>query len=151
MIIVRFVSHPGPFDTIVRLAQLGHWATHVDMKTRDGRLLGARYEDGVQSRPIGYDEGQFSREEYINIKATEQQTRDFYNFLDAQIGKPYDVLAIIAFMAGRDWRDDGRWFCSELFAAGCAQCGKLPREANEFSRVTVRDARWIATSLSGAG
>ena len=34
----------------------------------------------------------------------------------SQVGKPYDVKAIIGWPLGRVWQDDNAWFCAELVA-----------------------------------
>ena len=34
----------------------------------------------------------------------------------SQIGKPYDLLAVVGFVMHRDWTATRRWFCSEFVA-----------------------------------
>src|SRR3954467_6522501 len=114
MITLRFVSHPGPFDLLVKAAQLGYWATHIDALLPDGRFISSRFWDGVQIRPEDYDAGKFTREQWIRIVTTKDEETRFYDFLNGQVGKPYDALAIVAFLAGRDWQAPDSWFCSEL-------------------------------------
>ena len=43
---------------------------------------------------------------------------------EAQVGKPYDLRALLSFLTHRNWEDEGKWFCSELFTWVAAQ-GKL--------------------------
>lgn len=41
---------------------------------------------------------------------------EIYASAKSQLGKPYDLQAIIGFPLGRDWAEDDKWFCSELLA-----------------------------------
>lgn len=140
MITLRFVSHPGLFNWACTIAQYGLWATHVEAVMPDGRYLGA-ISDGVKARATNYDTGHFSKEIFLDVKTTPDQEEIFYAFVESQIGKPYDLWAILAFFwPSRDWQSFDSWYCSELLGTGLAECGILPKEmAVKFSRVTVRD------------
>jgi hypothetical protein len=92
------------------------WCSHVDSVMDDGRLLGARLDGGVQIRPPNYEK--FSRVEHVVIPVPYYKERPYWDFLKAQIGKPYDKLAIVAFAVNRDWRSPDAWFRDELVAAG---------------------------------
>lgn len=99
------------------ITYFGHGAgfSHVDAVMDDGRLLGARLDGGVQIRPAGY--AAFTRTLPVTLGAAASQNQEFWDFLNQQIGKPYDSRAVIGFAAGRDWREATAWFCSELVAA----------------------------------
>ncbi len=148
MITLRFVSHPGPFDLLVKAAQLGYWASHVDALMPDGNFISSRFTDGVQIRPRDYDKNQFTRDQWFNIISTKEEEAKFYDFLKAQVGKPYDSLAIIAFLFSRDWQAPDSWFCSELPAAALSACGLFPKTlAVGFNRITPRDLALITSAL----
>ena len=110
----------------------GHGAgfSHVDAVLPDGSLLGARSDvcqgvpPGVQIRPPLYAD--FARTLRVSLDATDTQLHGFNNFLQGQIGKPYDMEAIIGFAVGRDWRAPDSWFCSELQGAALEACGWFP-------------------------
>lgn len=106
----------------------------------DGRYLGA-ISDGVKARDPSYDKAEFKKEAFINVEATAEQEDIFYAFVESQIGKPYDLWAILAyFYPSRDWQSFDAWHCSELLGTGLAECKILPKEmAVKFSRVTPRD------------
>lgn len=104
---------------------------HVDAVLPDGSLLGAQYQDdlggqpsGVQIRSAGY--GDLQGPLRVSLAATDAQADTFWSFLTAQLGKPYDITAILAFVRGRNWRRADAWFCSELIAAGLEHTGIFP-------------------------
>lgn len=139
MIRLRFVSRPGIFNWACRIAQYGFWCTHCEAVLPEG-YLGAM-TDGVMVRPLAYDAGKFSREFFVDVDATPDQEEIFHAFLGSQIGKPYDVWAIVSFFfPSRDWQSYEAWDCSELLSTALAESGILPqRMAVKFSRITPRD------------
>lgn len=59
-------------------------------------------------------------------------------FLNAQIGKKYDKLAIFGILLQRDWEDDSQWYCSELLAAWYKAVGLAIPSCEKNGRVGVR-------------
>jgi uncharacterized protein YycO len=99
---------------------------HVDILSEAGLyLIGAQESDGlggkpsgVQARPLDYGKTCGMKNiRYVTLQASPYETAKFHSFVNAQIGKPYDLEAIAGFVAGRDWRKTDAWFCSELAAA----------------------------------
>ena len=120
------------------------WCSHVDAILPDGTLLGARADiygnvpAGVQIRAPGY--APFTRTLAVQLATTDAQEAAWMVFLDTQIGKPYDMLAIAAFAVARDWRQPNSWFCSELIAAALEKCGWFPKPlAEAANEITPRD------------
>jgi uncharacterized protein YycO len=152
MITLRFVSHPGIFNWAAKIAQYGFWCTHCEVVMSDGTLLGA-ISDGVKARLPGYDAGNFSQEQFLEVKATELQEDVFHAFLRDQVGKPYDTWAIVSFFwPSRDWQEPDSWDCSELLGTAFAECGILPKEmAVKFSRITPRDLLLLISTRTEAG
>lgn len=119
-----------------------------------GSLLGARSDAvggklaGVQIRPAGYAEP-WVRRHVFELKSTLKQEVLFYDFLELQLNKPYDSLAIVAFLTQRDWRDDSAWFCDELAARATERaglCGVLYLPAN---KLTPTGWAVVVTALGG--
>jgi uncharacterized protein YycO len=135
MIELRFVNGYGPISKFIEFWTWGDWS-HVDIKTSRG-WLGARASGGVQIRPWNYTT--FASEESRYISLPEQQEQQIMNWYMAQIGKPYDFLAIAGMPLRRDWRSDKRWFCSELAIAGFEQAGISLLNVSHLNRVTPRD------------
>jgi hypothetical protein len=131
----QFVLARGLSSAVIQLAGGGTRAlgfSHVDMVLPTGELLGSRTDypvngqTGVQIRPPDYAKHTWIRQIVMELKATPDQEALFYNYAKLQVGKPYDKLAIIAFFADRDWRDDEAWFCDELLLACTEKSGLCP-------------------------
>src|SRR5689334_9108316 len=99
---------------LIRQYDHGPWS-HVDAILPDGTLLGSRDDElggkpsGVQVRPAGYQ--RFLATERVSIPCSDEAETAFYEFLNSQIGKPYDETAIAGFVFQRDWRAPDSWFC----------------------------------------
>lgn len=147
MITIRFVTCNDPISAAIRAAEYGFWASHAEALMPDGTLLGAHAEGGVLARPHDYDKGQFTKEQYVNLNISDDLANKFYNFLKLQLGKPYDLTAIAAFIVGRNWREQDSWFCSELQAAALENCGYFSNPlATEVNHITPRDLLLILSS-----
>ena len=144
MIRLQFSAMADPASEAIKIFERG-WPSHVDAVMDDGSLLGARHDavggapPGVQRRPQGYVA--FSRTLVVSLPvASPQMDGAWRDFLLAQIGKPYDTLAIAAFAVDRDWHNPSAWFCSELQAAALEACGWFPKSlANAANEITPRD------------
>lgn len=113
---LQFSCEGGAFSTLIGWFSHSQFA-HVDLALDDGSLIGARLKGGVQRRPAGY--ANFARTKAIEIAVENDAAAAAFEFLNGQIGKPYDWTAIAGFAAGRDWRDADSWFCSELAGRVC--------------------------------
>lgn len=149
-ITVRFVAGTGIASAMISRHTYGFWASHADAIMPDSRKIGAEF-DGVKARAADYDKGQITKELVLELKVPSQTARQFYSFLEAQIGKPYDFSAVAAFAAVRDWQQPDSWFCSELIAAALLECGYLRPLAAETNKITPRDLLLILSGKVGAG
>lgn len=136
-IVLQFVATPGISSRLIEW--YGHgWCCHVDCVLEDGSLLGAHEQGGVQIRPPDYE--RFLRRLRVELPAPEDMVDRFYEFVLAQVGKPYDNAAILGFAAGRDWRNPNQWICSELGAGGLEDCRFFPYPlATATNRITPPD------------
>jgi hypothetical protein len=131
--------------------------SHVDTIGPDERLIGARsdlitvgattYPAGVQWRPPNYE--LWAERVIVSLNVTPEQEAAYWAYMDLQIGKPYDKLAIVAFIVGRNWRDDDAWFCSELVIACCEQAGICPLLYVRSNKVTPVACAMVLSALGG--
>jgi hypothetical protein len=148
MICLRFCTWHSASSKLITLFEDGFWATHVETVMPDGRWLGARFKGGVLARPANYDHDKVSKQVFVEIPCTEHQAELYYEFMERQLNKPYDVTGIIGILFQRNWRERAAWFCSELVVAGLCYCGILPEHiAIILNHVTPRDAMLIVSCL----
>lgn len=62
----------------------------------------------------------------------------------SQVGKPYDLRAVLGIAIHRDWQDPSRWFCSELVAWAFEQAGSPLFRADAVQRVTPQHLWMLA-------
>lgn len=151
-ITLQFSSQNDLGSEAIRFFEHGIYS-HVDVVFPDGTLLGARNDalagipSGVRIRPPTYTD--FSAIKRVVIPTTLEQTKAFYGFLLDQVGKPYDETAIVAFVVGRNWRDEDAWYCSELAASAIEKASVLPYKlANSSNKLTPADLLLVASVLT---
>lgn len=116
--------------------------SHIDVLTPQGCLRGAR-SDWIMGIPPGYRDRPLNYEKVeahvrYTLSVSDQQYKDYWNFSNAQLGKPYDSRGLVrAFVFGwprdRDWRDPSAWWCSEQVARNGEVAGLWsidPKERN---------------------
>lgn len=137
--------------------------SHIDVFTTDGQLRGARADElagvksGYRDRPANYDDAHISRYTMFTLNVSPTQERRYWDFSNAQLGKPYDKRGIAGFAFGkRDWRDESAWYCSEEVQANCEYAGIFSPLPPELWRVDPGDnafefcqkgAAWETTQL----
>jgi uncharacterized protein YycO len=143
-ITLRFVTCHDIVSAAIRAYEYGFWTSHVEAKI-SGKLVGAHFSGGVQARDISYDASSLKREQYVEVPASDNQTKAFEQFMMAQVGKPYDVEAIAALVMERNWREPDRWFCSELVAAALEQSTLLPKLPDAINLIMPRDVMMMVS------
>jgi len=150
---LQFVRGGGFSSSLIAWFSAGAFS-HVDCVLPDGRLLGARSDacggqpPGVRIRPAGYEAW---KQRVVMSMAPKDSASEmkFYSFLNDQLGKPYDRIAIIGFATGRDWRDPQEWFCSELAAAALETAGLLPALYTPANKVTPAALALVISAVGG--
>lgn len=144
MIQLQFAYSNNIASALIKYFGHGAGWSHVDAVLANGGLLGARHDvfgtipAGVQIRPSNYKK--FDRTQRIYLPTPVGETKQFYDFLNLQLGKPYDTRAIIAFAYGSDWRAPSAWFCSELIARALEVCGWFPfKRASPVNKIDPDD------------
>ena len=150
-VVLQFVKGHGLSANLISWFGGGPRFSHVDVVMPDGQLLGSRWDKvggkppGVQIRPASYVKGE--RLTRVKLPCTLVQQRAFYEFLEAQIGKPYDSIGILAFLFGRNWRETDSWFCSELGSAALEEAGILRPLAAMTNKITPSDLILVLSAL----
>lgn len=152
MIRLSFVQGRGLGSALIRWKGAGSFS-HVDAVRDDGWLVGARFDThgkippGVQARPPDYET--WKLRVVFEIPATAEQTAAFWGFINAQMGKPYDWLAIISFAIRRNWRTEDAWFCSELIAAALEYAGIVEKLYAPACKIDPVSLSTVVSSVGG--
>lgn len=111
-------------------------AAHAGIQVADGFIVDATPNHGVSE----HDGMRGQVASYYDVQGLTQKIEDrVWDFLEHQIGKPYDWTAIRGMAFHRDWHDDRSWFCSELVAAAFESAGLPLLRTNHLNRVSPRD------------
>lgn len=149
MIVLQFSAQHDIGSDLIEWFSAGNYS-HVDSVLADGRLLGARSDvcagvsAGVQIRPANY--APFARKLVVTLPCDQAMADAYYAFLVAQLGKPYDSTAIVAFVFGRDWQEEDSWYCSEVCAADLCKIGYFPYGLAAAANKITPDALLLACS-----
>lgn len=148
---LQFVQGRALSSSAISWFSSGHFS-HVDIVLPDGRLLGARSDNadgikGVAIRRADYEV--WNKRVVFTLNVSQSQAALAYSFATAQIGKPYDHTAILAFMVDRDWRSPDSWFCSELVMATLENAGILGPLYLAANKITPVAAALTVSALKG--
>jgi uncharacterized protein YycO len=122
--------------------------SHVEFLVDGGaNTIGAHADGGVQIRPIGY--AKYSVDLRFEATCSDQQYAKASAFLQAQIGKPYDLIDIAAILANRNWRDPNRWICSELWAAVLEEAELIGKINSSINLFTPEDSLVVSSAMFG--
>lgn len=126
----------NPISAAIRYSTRS-WPSHAEfVDVNAGTTFGARSSGGVRLRDCAKDH--YSRVEQFTAEGIEAA----YKWALTQAGKKYDFSAIAGIALNRDWRDETRWFCSELVAASFEAVGNpllSTRPSAQVWRITPRD------------
>jgi hypothetical protein len=139
MIRLRFVHGTDAVSNAI-IFQTGGLYSHVEAVTPEGQYLGAHADGGVLARPSDYDAGQFDRQRFLDLAASEEMSLRFYHYLRSVIGEPYDFAAIASFVAHYDLHQKARVICSALITLALRGCGFFPLPLSQLAhKVSPRD------------
>lgn len=154
---LRFVRESDPISDIISWFSQGIFS-HVDclLPEHPGlplEALGSRSDkvggkpSGVEIRPADY--AKFAVSLTLGLNVTEDQYKKFTTWLFDQLHKPYDHRGIWGIALGRDWREDGSWYCSELIAAGLEEAGIIPRLITPTNRINPDRLATVISAIGG--
>jgi len=110
----------------------------------DGVAIGAHSNGGVQRRPIDPRPVDFR----FQATVTDAQYAAAMEFLNAQIGKPYDFFEIAGILCNRNWRRPNSWICSELLTAWLEIAGVVGKFPSCVNLITPQDCLIYSCALS---
>src|SRR6185437_11951039 len=100
-VVLRFCASDTEVSKLIR-AQAGismpFTPSHVEALNRTGTgYIGAHIDGGVLDRPLDYDKDPGLVTKHIRVPVSDEAYAAFHDFLEEQIGSPYDWKAIVGF------------------------------------------------------
>lgn len=123
---------------LIRLFTFSRW-NHVAIEI-DGVVYDAMAGKGVRLMSAWGFEHRWDKAIPVSVPVKDKQAA--LDFLEEQIGKPYDWGGIIAFPFRKSWHDKAKWFCSELAAEAMNLGSHYSISRVASSRITPRDL-WV--------
>ena len=138
--------------------------SHVDIVVPDwycdthnlprGSLLGARSDSvggrppGVEIRPPDYEA--WPKRLVLRVPCAAHQAEKGFSWAIRQLHSPYDTPGLISsFILGRNWREEGAWWCSEL-AVRMLEIGQIIHELPlPVWKITPGDSALVCSSAGG--
>ena len=117
------------YSGISLLSRAIRWRTwscysHCAWLDGDGSVFEAWHPHGVRhvaNVNIGHTPGTVI--DVFDVELTDDQKDGLRAWLTSQLGKPYDLNAILGFIWRRKLEDDSAWVCSELIYQGFREVG----------------------------
>lgn len=122
MIYLRFITEEWSLESALIRYGTHSWASHVEfLDTANMMTIGARLQGGVDFRRYDYckptAEAWFVANRIVSA----------YEWAVTQRDKPYDLTGLLSVFllnfTERNWREDKKWWCSELVAAAFEAVG----------------------------
>jgi len=136
-----FTRRHAVSSLLIRLFTGSRWS-HVACVVDDAHVIDATFKHrGVRLRPLADLLADCSASEACLVPLHDEAAA--LQWLQAQVGKPYDWTAIVGFVIRSNWADPSRWFCSEL-AESAVLAGGLQRFRADVARLTPGHV-WMVT------
>ena len=132
---VHFCRSSTIVGLLIQLVTFSRW-NHVALEI-NGTVYEAMAFGGVRKVPAS----RFRWDEMEVVDVVVPEPLQAVAFLESQLGKPYDWMALIALPFRTAWQSPHRWFCSELVAKALT-VGGVRAFSVEKHRVTPRDL-WL--------
>lgn len=129
--------HPGSY--LIRVATWSQWS-HVALV--DGDMVIEAVWPQVQLSPLSDVVARYTSHAFTDLSCRfpKQALAAALN----QVGKPYDLTALVGMAMRRNWQEDDSWFCSELVAWAFSQGGTDLFRVDKLWRVTPQHLWMLA-------
>ena len=132
---VLFCTSKLPVAALIRAVTWSKWS-HVALVLEDGTAIEATYP---KVRRVPLETILAAHSKYVIIDIPTDNDQAIIDFAMSQIGKPYDITALLGILVHRQWTDTDKWFCSELVAWCFAQGGYSLFREEDIHRITPQN------------
>ena len=111
---VIFARSNKPIALLIRFVTWSRWH-HCAAITKDGEyVIEAKGGVGVRKITLEHFQSMYKTWEIAELDCVDDKRA--YEFLNDQIGRPYDLKAVFGILFRTGWDDEGAWDCAELLA-----------------------------------
>lgn len=132
---VLFCTSSLPGAALIRAVTWSKWS-HVALILEDGTAIEAVYP---KVRRVPLETVLNSHSKWVIVDIPTDCDKEIEEAAISQIGKPYDITALLGILVHRQWTDLDSWFCSELLAWSFAKGGKLLFREEDIHRITPQN------------
>lgn len=111
---VIFSRSRHPASYAIRAFTWSRWSHVAAIMPGEHEVIESLSKKGVVVSPLWDFKERYP--EFYTARVPVRSRRAAYLFLRKQLGKPYDMTAILSMPLRRDWQETDSWFCSELVA-----------------------------------
>lgn len=119
-----------------------------------GSLLGARSDavggqkPGVKIRPPDYET--WPKRLVLRVPCAPDQALKAFTWAATQLDAPYDSFGLVSsFIFGRNWREEGSWWCSELAVRMLEKGAVIYELPVPYWKITPGDSALVCSSAKG--
>lgn len=124
---------------IIRFVTWSRWS-HVALVNDDGMAIEAVWPR-VRMVPVAEIMRTHSESHIVEV---EHAPDEVWRAALSQVGKPYDLGAVLGFLFRRDWQDASKWDCAELVAWSFAAGGRALFRETYLPRITPQHLWMLA-------
>lgn len=148
--ILLFTRSNNISSKLIRLVTWSSWS-HVAMVNSSDIESITEYTEvidstflhgGVQSRPLHQVLHNMDKWAYVEVPVANEKLA--WSAARSQLGKPYDVTALIGIFFHRNWQNPTRWFCNEL-VEWCLEFGGSGRFIEDISTLSPKHSWMLKT------
>ena len=140
---VLFCTSKLPGAAIIRAVTWSKWS-HVALIDGDNAIEAAWPR--VRVRPLADVLADHPNYTIADIPCEDPNA--VLNAARSQIGKPYDLTALLGLWLHRDWQEDNKWFCSELLAWAFTQAREPLFRTDAVKRITPQHMWMVSRDLA---
>lgn len=137
---VLFCTSKLPGAALIRAVTWSKYS-HVALVLEDGTAIEATYP---KVRRVSLETILAAHSKYVIVDIPTDCDKEIEEAAINQIGKPYDITALLGILVHRQWTDTDKWFCSELVAWCFAQGGHSLFREEDIHRITPQNL-WMLT------
>lgn len=127
-----FTTQPGFFSWLIRVFTFSKFS-HVSFQISQTEIIDATFKSGVSIRPLSELVDKATVCEVVELDI---DSEDILVWANTQVGKPYDIGAVVALPFTRKWTTDDKWFCSEFVSVALYNAGVKIFNRDHTSRIT---------------